>query len=306
MKSLVELFVSVDDFCIQFSPKFNQMLITNGAIKRQRARSLSISEIMTILIHFHQSHYRNFKAYYCEYVQVHLRKEFPGLVSYTRFVDFMPSALLPLCAYLRLACLGDCTGISIIDSTSLDVCLNQRISSHKVFAGLAQRGKTSTGWFFGFKLHLVFNDRGEILNVTLTAGNVDDRKPVPELVKELFGKLFCDKGYLSKPLFEELYSTFGIQLITKLKSNMKNRLMCFTDKLLLRKRAIVETIIDQLKNISQIEHSRHRSVTNFPVNVLCGLIAYSHQSKKPSLDRFASWHCLPNPYCRNLYPLRDL
>ena len=240
---------------------------------------------MTILIHFHQPHYRNFNAYYCEYVQVHLREEFPGLVSYTRFVDFMPSALLPLCAYLRLACFGDCTGISSIGSTSLDVCLNQRISSHKVFAGLVHRGKTSMGWFFGFKLHLIFNDRGEILNVSLTAGNVDDRKPVPELVKELFGKLFGDKVYLSQPLFHELYTTFGIQLITKLKSNMKNRQMSLSDKFLLRKRAIVDTIIDQLKNISQIEYLLHRSVTNFLMNILCGLIAYSHQSKKTSLGR---------------------
>jgi len=285
MKSLVELFVGVDDFCQVFLPKLKQHLLSSGEIQRQRARSLTISEVMTILIHFHQSHYRNFKAYYCEYVLVHLRSEFPDLVSYSRFVEFIPSALLPLCGYLRLTCLRDCTGISFIDSTSLDVCLNQRISSHKVFAGLAQRGKTSTGWFFGFKLHLVFNDRGEILNVTLTPGNVDDRKPVPYLVRKLFGKLFGDKGYLSQPLFEELYKTFGIQLITKIKSNMKNRLMLFSDKLLLRKRAIVETIIDQLKNISQIEHSRHRSVTNFLVNVLCGLIAYAHQPKKPSLGR---------------------
>ena len=285
MNSLVELFVSVDDFCMVFMPKLNQLLLASGAIQRQRARSLSTSEVMTILIHFHQSHYRNFKAYYCKYVLVHLRKEFPGLVSYSRFVEFIPSALFPLCAYLRQVCFGDCTGISFIDSTSLDVCLNQRISSHKVFAGLAQRGKTSTGWFFGFKLHLVFNDRGEILNVVLTPANVDDRKPVPQLVKKLFGKLFGDKGYLSQPLFDELYQTFGIQLITKLKSNMKNRLMLFSDKLLLRKRAIVETIIDQLKNISQIEHSRHRSVANFLVNVLCGLIAYAHQPVKPSIGR---------------------
>ena len=116
-----------------------QHLISSGVVKRHRARSLSISEVMTILIHFHQSHYRNFKAYYCEHVLPHLRSEFPNLVSYTRFVDYIPSALFPLCAYFQLTCLGDCTGISFIDSTSLDVCLNQRISSHKVFAGLAGR-----------------------------------------------------------------------------------------------------------------------------------------------------------------------
>jgi transposase len=238
---------------------------------------------MTILIHFHQSHYRDFKAYYNEYVLERLRSEFPGLVSYTRFVEFIPSVLIPLCVYLRENCFGICTGISFMDSTSLKVCRNQRIHSHKVFAGLAERGKTSTGWFFGFKLHLIFNDRGELLNLMLTPGNVDDRKPVPKMVRRLFGKLFADKGYISQKLFEELLRTFNVQLVTGIRSNMKNTLMPLMDKLLLRKRAIIETIIDQLKNISQIEHSRHRSPINFLVNLICGLIAYCHQPKKPSL-----------------------
>lgn len=189
---------------------------------------------------------------------------------------------MPLCVYLR-QCMGSCTGISFLDSTDVTVCHNKRISQHKVFARVATRGKTSTGWFFGFKLHLLFNERGELLNVALTPGNVDDRKPVPQMVKRLFGKIFADRGYLSKKLFAELLETFGIQLITKLKKNMPNRLMPLTDKLLLRKRAIAETIIDQLKNISQIEHSRHRSPVNFLVNLVCGLIAYCHQPKKPSL-----------------------
>jgi hypothetical protein len=293
MESLVELFVSVDDFCQAFLPPLEKHLLQSGQIQRRRERSLRISEVMTILIHFHQSHYRNFKAYYSEYVLHHLRGEFPGLVSYTRFVDFIPSVLLPLCAYLRSTCLGDCTGLSFIDSTSIDVCLNQRIASHKVFAGFAERGKTSTGWFYGFKLHLVINDRGELLNVLLTPGNVDDRKPVPNLVQKLFGKLFGDKGYISQPLMELLRQTIGVQMITKLKSNSKNHLpMTLIDRILLRRRAIVESVIDQLKNISQIEHSRHRSVVNFLVNLLCGLIAYAHQPKKPSLGR-ETLACLP-------------
>ena len=293
MESLLELFVHVDDFCQTFLPNLEHHLLSSGAIQRRRARSLSMSEVMTILIHFHQSHYRDFKAYYCEHVLQHLHPEFPGLVSYTRFVDFIPSALFPLCAYFQNTCLGDCTGISFIDSTSLDVCLNQRIASHKVFAGLAGRGKTSTGWFFGFKLHLVINDRGELLNVRLTPGNVDDRKPVPQLVRKLFGKVYGDKGYISQPLYELLRQTLGIHLVTKLRSNAKNRSpMSLMDRILLRKRAIIETVIDQLKNISQIEHSRHRSVTSFLVNLLCGLIAYARQPKKPSLGRDALV-CLP-------------
>lgn len=283
MESLTELFCDVDDFCQEFLPVWHKQLLSTGEVQRQRKRSLRVSEIMTILIHFHQSHYRDFKAYYTDYVLERLRGEFPGLVSYTRFVEFIPSVLIPLCVYLRKKCLGRCTGISFIDSTSLAVCKNPRIHAHKVFSGLAQRGKTSTGWFFGFKLHLIFNDRGELLNLVLTPGNVDDRKPLPRMVRKLFGKLVGDKGYLSKKLFEDLLRTFNVQLITGIRANMKNRLIPLIDKLLLRKRAITETIIDQLKNISQIEHSRHRSPINFLVNLLSGLIAYCHQPKKPSL-----------------------
>jgi len=283
MDSLLELFCDVDDYCETFEPLWNQQQLSSGEKKRQRARSLTISEIMTILIAFHQSHYRDFKAYYCEQVSKNWHKEFPGLVSYTRFVEYIPSVVIPLIGYLRTRCLGRCSGISFIDSTSLDVCLNQRIHAHKVFAGLAGRGKTSTGWFYGFKLHLVVNDQGEILRFCLTPGNIDDRKPVPHLAKNLFGKLFGDKGYISQPLAQSLREMFDLQLITKLRKNMKNQLMTWSDRILLRRRAIIETIIDQLKNISQIEHSRHRSVTNFFVNVLCGLIAYCRRPSKPSL-----------------------
>lgn len=283
MDSLLELFCDVDDFCQAFLPSWEQKLITSSQKQRQRARSLTVSEIMTILIAFHQSHYRDFKAYYLEQVLKYWHGEFPGLVSYTRFVEYIPSVLVPLIVYLRTCCMGNCSGISFIDSTSLDVCLNQRIHCHKVFAGLAERGKTSTGWFFGFKLHLVVNDRGELLQFCITPGNVDDRKPVPRLAKKLFGKLFGDKGYISQTLAQQLRQMFNLQLITKLRANMKNQLMLLSDRMLLRRRAIIETIIDQLKNISQIEHSRHRSVANFFVNVLCGLIAYCRRPAKPSL-----------------------
>lgn len=275
---VTELFCHVDDFWKQQSAHSPSQRVG----QRQRTRQLCESEIMTLLILFHQTHYCTFKAFYTEYVCMHLRAEFPGLVSYTRFVEYMPSVLLPLCGYLR-HCFGTCTGISFVDATALAVCNNRRIGQHKVFRGLAQRGKTSMGWFFGFKLHLVTNDRGELLNIALTPGNTDDRTPVPALVHHLFGRLLADKGYISQALFEQLLETFGLQLIAGVKKNMKNRLMPLADKLLLRQRAIVETIIDQLKNISQIEHTRHRSFFNYLVNLLCGLIAYCHQPKKPSL-----------------------
>jgi hypothetical protein len=249
--------------------------------RRVRAAGLGESEIMTILIHFHQSHYRDFKAYYTQHVQHHLKAEFPTLVSYSRFISLLPRVawLLLLYAFSRQ---GQCSGISFIDSTPLRVCHNRRIQRHKVFAGIAKRGQSSTGWFFGLKLHLVVSDKGELLSFAVTPGNVDDRQPVPSLAKRLFGKLFGDKGYLSQALFEQLWDN-GVQLITKLRSNMKNRLMLLADRLLLRKRFIIETINDQLKNVSQIEHSRHRSPRNAVLNVIAGLIAYTFQDKKPSL-----------------------
>lgn len=280
--SILELFCSVDDFWQQFAPNWQRTLMASDQRQRLRAGQMYPSEMMTIVIWFQQSHYRTFKAYYLEYVQTHLRSEFPTLVSYSRFVELMPTLLVPLVVYLHTQ-LGSCSGISFIDSTSLAVCHNPRIHQHRVFAGRAARGKTSVGWFYGFKLHLVVNDQGELLAFCLTPGNVDDRRPVPKLVKRLFGKLFGDKGYLSQPLMEELLITQGVHLITKLRKKMRNRLMDLSDKLLLRKRAIIETINDQLKNICQIEHSRHRSPINFLVNLVAGLIAYCHQPKKPSL-----------------------
>jgi hypothetical protein len=279
--SLLELYCHVDDFWQAFAAEWESELLQAGIQQRRRQGRLCGSEIMTILIYFHQMRYRDFKTYYRQFVQVYLRTEFPALVSYNRFVELIPSLLVPLCAYLR-HCYGGCTGISFIDSTPLAVCHNRRIGQHKTFAHVAQRGKNSVDWFYGFKLHLVVSDRGDLLACRLTPGNVDDRTPVPGLVRRLWGKLFGDKGYLSQPLTEQLLAQ-GIHLVTRLKAKMKNRLILLADKLLLRKRSIMETITDQLKNISQIEHTRHRSLANFMVNLVCGLIAYCHQPKKPSL-----------------------
>jgi hypothetical protein len=252
--SLLALFCAVDDFWQVFAPPWRQALLAAGASQRICEGDLSPSEVMTILIHFHQAHYRTFKAYYTQRILGELRAEFPGAVNYSRFVELIPSVLVPLCDYLD-SCQGRCSGISFVDSTPLAVCANPRIKQHRVFAGLAERGKNSVGWFYGFKLHLVVNDRGDLLACQITPGNVDDRKPVPHLAQRLFGKLLGDKGYLSQQLFEQLFAQ-GIELLTPIRRNMKNRLVTLSDKWLLRKRAIIETINDQPKNISQIEHSR--------------------------------------------------
>jgi hypothetical protein len=276
------LYVDVDDFWQTFRESYQQQQIADGHRHRRRDAELSVSEIMTILIAFQTSNYRTFKHFYLSLLHHH-RRDFPKLVSYQRFVEWMPHVLMPLFAYLVSRCRGPVTGVSFIDSTALKVCGNKRIRRHRVFDGLAAIGKTTMGWFYGFKLHLVVNDRGDLLAFDLTPGNVDDRQPVEQLARDLWGKLFGDKGYISQPLFERLYQR-GVQLITHLRGNMKNMLMDGWDKLLLRKRSLIETINDQLKNICQIEHTRHRSPTNFLVHLLAGLIAYTRQPKKPSLN----------------------
>lgn len=209
---------------------------------------------------------------------------FPKVVSYNRFVELEHEVAIPLAIFIKKVLLGKCTGISFVDSTPLRVCRNQRIHIHKTFKGIAQRGKCSMGWFFGFKLHLICNEKGELLNFMITPGDVDDRKPLDykAFVEVLYGKLVGDKGYIGKDLFQRLFVD-GIQLITKLKNNMKGALMSVSDKLLLRKRAIIETVNDELKNIAQVEHSRHRSVENFVVNTLAALAAYCFFPKKPSI-----------------------
>jgi hypothetical protein len=278
---LTELFCNVDDFCKKFIPEWQKFLLKSGKIQRQRKNKLSPSEIITIAIHFHQSNYRNFKSFYQKYVQKFLKKFFPNLLSHSRFLQVLQSTFVPLTAFVKTM-KSRSTGIYFVDSTLLKVCNIRREKSHKVFAGLAEKSRSTTGWFFGFKLHLIINDHGEIMNFQLTKGNVDDRKPVPDLVENLTGKLIGDKGYLSKPLFNQLFNQ-GLQLITKIKKNMKNKVMPLIDKLLLRKRAVIESVNDQLKNISQIEHSRHRSVMGFMINLLSGISAYNLQPKKPSI-----------------------
>ena len=272
---VTEIFCMADDFC-----KFYDGMMAKYTIKEAKKReyhrdgTLSKAEVMVIMILFHGSGYRCLKHFYLEHVTNHLRHLFPELVSYNRFVELDIKKVL----------LGKCTGISFVDSTPLRVCKNQRIHIHRTFKGIAQRGKCSMGWFFGFKLHLICNEKGEVLNFMITPGDVDDRKPLEykAFVEFLYGKLVGDKGYIGKELFQRLFVD-GIQLITKLKSNMKGALMSMSDRLLTRKRAIIETVNDELKNIAQVEHSRHRSFDNFMVNLLGALAAYCFFPKKPCI-----------------------
>ena len=288
---VTEIFCMADDFC-----KFYDAMMAKYTIKEAKKRvyhrdgTLSKAEVMVIMILFHGSGYRCLKHFYLEHVANHLRHLFPELVSYNRFVELEKDVAIPLALFIKKVLLGKCTGISFVDSTPLRVCKNQRIHIHRTFKGIAQRGKCSMGWFFGFKLHLICNEKGEVLNFMITPGDVDDRKPLEykAFVEFLYGKLVGDKGYIGKELFQRLFVD-GIQLITKLKSNMKGALMSMSDRLLTRKRAIIETVNDELKNIAQIEHSRHRSFDNFMVNLLGALAAYCFFPKKPRISCERAW-----------------
>ena len=278
---ITEIYFIVDEFCQEFENNISVHLMGNAP---KRPPRMSISEVMTIMILFHDKGYRCMKHFYIEYVQKHLTGMFPNTVSYNRFTELMQSVNLPLALFVQTCCMGENTGISYMDSTPIRVCKNKRIKLNKVFKDTATLGKSTMGFFYGFKLHLVINEKGELLNFVITQGNVDDREPLKDerFISKLKGKLFGDKGYISEKLTQMLFVD-GIQLITSIKKNMKNSLMQLSDKILLRKRSVIETVNDELKNICQVEHSRHRSFNNFISNLLAGIATYSFLPKKPSI-----------------------
>src|SRR5690554_1005344 len=278
---VTDIFCIIDEFCISFKQQTSGFIIGKAS---KRPPLMNDSEVMAILLLFHLSGFRCFKHFYIFYVQKHMQSEFPQTLSYNRFVERSQSVLMPLSIFLKTLRLGTSTGISFVDSTPIKVCNNKRIKRNKVFKDIAQVGKSTMGWFYGFKLHLVINDKGEILNFAITQANVDDREPLKKesFLRKVFGKLFGDKGYISNELANILFVD-GIHLITGIRSNMNNSLMSLHDKILLRKRSVIETVNDELKNICQIEHSRHRSFVNFVVNLIAGLLAYSFKEKKPAI-----------------------
>lgn len=172
---VIELFCMADEFCKFFDAMMTKYTL-KPATKRKyhRDSTMSKADIMLILILFHDSGYRCLKHFYLEKVCKHMRHLFPKVVSYNRFVELEKEVAIPLALFIKKVLLGKCTGISFVDSTPLRVCKNQRIHIHKTFKGIAQRGKCSMGWFFGFKLHLICNERGELLNFMITPGDVDD------------------------------------------------------------------------------------------------------------------------------------
>ncbi len=278
------LFCCLDDFCRIYAEWEHHHLIPQTG-QRKRAGKLSLSEMLFIMVLFHVSGYKCFKLFYLYGICQQYRYLFGDLPSYGRFVSLQPRLFMPLCMLLHHLG-GEETGIYVADSTCLPVCHNRRISRNKVFEGLAARGRSTMGWFFGFKLHVVINAKGEIMAVKITPGNTDDRAVLDAMTGGLKGKLFADKGYISKKLFEALWQR-GLHLITGIRRNMKNYLMPMLDKLMLRRRFIVETVFDTLKSQMGLVHTRHRSPTNAMVHILSCLAAYQLRTNKPKMSEVA-------------------
>ncbi len=278
---LTQLYCTIDDFCKMLEAELGKKRLL-GSEKSKNHSKITISEIATIALFYHYSGYKNFKSYYINHVKIHLTKEFPKAPSYSRMVE-LKQDIFWILALLAKAFAGSCTGISIIDSTSLEVCHNRRIYRHKIFKGLADRGKTSVKWFFGFKLHITINHLGEIISFFITPGNVSDgnKDVLEKITKDIFGKLIADKGYVGH--FQDLYER-GITIIHGIRSNMKNQLVSLFDKFLMHQRGIIETVFGLLKEDFNLEHSRHRSIAGFFVNIFTVLVAYAFRPKKPAIN----------------------
>ncbi len=265
------LFVCLDDFAKTYEDWERHRLIPSGR-QRLRAGKLTLGESLFIMVLFHLSPFKDFKHYWIYGVEQKYRDCFGNLPSYGRFVSLMPRLMVPFCILLHCFS-GEKTGVYFADSTKLAVCHNARINRNKVFKGLAKRGRSTMGWFFGFKLHLIINNKGEIMAVKITAGNVDDRKPFEAMIAGPEGKIFADKGYISKSLFQRLWQR-GLHLVTGIRRNMKNYLLPILNKILLRRRFIIETLFDKLKTSMGLEHTRHRSPANAFVHLISCVAAY--------------------------------
>jgi hypothetical protein len=280
---LTTIFYHTDEFCKLFEKKLKGRALTNGKNIRARKISLKLSEVMAIMIYYHDSHYKNFKSYYkyCEEV----KQAFPRMPSYNRFVELQQQAMDALLIFAKIQTSKKAEGNFFIDSFPLRVSHVKRITQHKTFKGLAKRGKTSLGWFFGFKLHLVISDRGELVDFDITPGNVADNnvQVIERLTDNIKGTVYGDKGYLlNQDLLKKLYSR-GVKMISKAKANMKPKIMDISDRLMLKKRGIVESVGSLLKQNLNIEHSRYRSPLSFLTNVLSALGSYIFRENKPSI-----------------------
>jgi hypothetical protein len=274
---LTTIFYHADNFCKQFDKWLVSRLLILPTPEDKVRNTLTESEIMSVIIYYAacSQEYKHFKAFYAA-KEGELKAAFPYLVSYERMIELKESVELRMVVFLT-SLFSECTGISFIDSTKIEACRPKRANRHKTLKGLARWGKTSDGWFYGFKLHAVVNHLREIVGVCITPGNVADNNEhiIRKMANNVFGKMFGDKGYiLNQELWTEIYYQ-GVKFITNIRINMRQKLMIMEEKMILRKRAsIVETLFSTLKDRMSLQYTRVRSVYGFVCNVISMLIAY--------------------------------
>jgi len=282
---VIEMFCEMDDFVKSVEKFLEGKILGSSSPHAVNEPDISLSEMMCIEALYHLSGYKCFQYYYHHAVeQGPLRSYFPSAPSYRRFVQLKPRILPLMILFVNSCRIGQLCGIYYADSTSLAVCHNRRINSNKVFKGKATRGKTSVGWFYGFKLFLVVNAFGEVIKVMFTAANLADNNihQMMKLFDKLKGWAFADKGFINGQATEQLLQK-GLHLLTGIRSNMKNKLMNYTQKILLQKRGLIESIYDILKTVCDIEHTRHRSPVNALLNVFAGVCAYTYLDRLPNI-----------------------
>ena len=303
---IAEIYVEVDDFCKSQVEKISSLIVKHKFFedlyeKRHLSKRMTMAEVMTILIYYHYSGYKNFKTYYTKYVEKELKNDFT-IVSYNRFVWWTPLALLPLiCFVMWCCCNGKRTGIYFIDSTKISACNNRRVHMNKVFKGFASWGKTSMGWFWGFKLHLLVNQYGELINCRFTTGSVSDNnvKVLFHLTNDINGWVIGDKGYLCNKAKNDFIEKDGeISLFAKPRKNQKTKKsyydrIPFLAKLWARKRGLIETIIGVKKEEFNLEHTRHRSIFNAFTHMYAAIAAYYFRVNKPNASINLEQYLLP-------------
>lgn len=275
MKNITEKFCIVDDF----GKKFGYERSYSGR-KPTRTPGLYNSEIVSILIMYYSSGYKTLKDFYLKAMPGY-KSDFPKMPTYERFVELLKRVKNFFMSFLESLLETD-EHCYFIDSTEIPVSRLVRASRNKVFKNVAKLGKSSKGFFFGFKLHAIINRRGSLSALNLSTGNIDDRKPVAQMTNGLTGLLVGDKGYISKNLFQKLFEK-GIKLVTNIKKGMKSSIRSAQESLSINKRFIIETVFSILKGRLDLVHSRHRSKENFLVHILAVLTTYQLRPNKPSV-----------------------
>jgi hypothetical protein len=283
---LISLYIEIDDLL----KAYKVFLTKRGLPEDQRPTripALSAAEICTILVAYHHSGYKCFEYYYRRVVLSTHQDYFPDAPTYERFLDYLPRVTHLLYLWLfYTTCRAQRTGLYFIDSKKLEVCHIKREYSHRVFQGLAAKGKTSTGYFFGLnrvggRLHMVINNLGEIICFLITPGNVADNnhKALQYLLKGLQGVCVGDKGYLTT-LFEWFYEQ-ELEIVKRPRKNMRTLPIANYKHQLINLRPVIESAFDIMGTICDIDHTRHRSPVNAVTHLLAGLVAYQHLPQKP-------------------------